>query len=127
MLLSTRIAILCFKEVWRLLVGVVVDPFTKMIGQVKSSVVIGAILKVNGYQAVGRVAGVIPQQNVTLLQVIVAKGHWRVHFEQEFPKNTSRNKLININFSSKRILLYEHENNGKQCNAKNADQQIFFR
>lgn len=88
-MLSAGVVFLCFKEVRRLLVGIVVDPFTEMIGEVKGSVVVGAILKIDGHQAVTRVAGDVSKQNVSLLQVIVAKGHRRVNFEQEFPEKNN--------------------------------------
>jgi len=67
-----------------------------MICQVKGSVVVGAILKVDGHQTVGRVAVVISEQNVSLLQVVVAKGHWRVNFEQELPEKVNSSTKLHL-------------------------------
>ena len=65
--------------VWVTFVGVVKHPFVKMVGNVKCTVIVTAEFVVYHYQfgvhVVIFVAQIVPQQNITALQIVVAEHH----------------------------------------------------
>jgi len=62
-------------EVRRTGAGVVVDPFTHVIGQIEATVVVSTVLKIDHHHLLV----LLPQQNVALLKIIVAKHHRRIN------------------------------------------------
>lgn len=74
---------------------IIVGPLDEVIGQIESAVVVRTILEIDYDDAgVSVGVGVLPQQDVTSLQIVVTENHGAVDCYQMIPNETNRNKYM---------------------------------
>jgi hypothetical protein len=68
-------------------VRIVVDPFDEVVGQVETAVVVRAVFEIDNDE--GGLDGVFPEEDVTLLEVVVAEHHGGVELPQVIPEQST--------------------------------------
>lgn len=92
-------------EEWIFRRCVIVLPFDEMISDIKTSVVVGTIFKVDNNQL--GLPRILPKKDITLLHIVMTKYDWIFFF---FNKVSKMERLKNITKRLKRTYLQEFLN-----------------